>query len=70
MRMTTSKTKGEYKMSRGEVWKKYVEAQKKAICIEAEMDILYAAYTDKKFKFDRAEEERDALFEQYINMSK
>lgn len=57
-------------MDREEVWRKYIDAQKKAICIEAEMDILYVEYTDKKFKFDRAEEERDALFEQYINMSK
>ena len=70
MHMTTSKTKGEYKMNREEIWKKYIEAQKKAICIEAEMDILYVEYTDKKFKFDRAEEERDALFEQYVSMSR
>ncbi len=57
-------------MDREEVWRRYIDAKKKAICIEAEMDILYVEYTDKKFKFDRAEEERDALFEQYINMSK
>ena len=57
-------------MDRKEVWRRYIEAQKKAICIEAEMDILYVQYNNKKFQFERMEEERDALFEQYINMSR
>ena len=57
-------------MNREEVWKKYIEAQKRAIYIEAEMDILYVEYNNKKFKFERMEEERDALFEQYVSMSK
>ncbi len=43
MHMTTSKTKGEYKMNREEIWKKYIEAQKRAIYIEAEMDIIFKA---------------------------
>ena len=55
---------------REEVWKKYIEAQKRAIYIEAEMDILYVEYNNKKFQFERMEEERDALFEQYISISK
>ena len=57
-------------MDREEVWRRYIDAKKKAICIEAEMDILYVEYNNKKFQFERMEEERDALFEQYVSMSK